>query len=660
MKFRGPAIAVTAALIAFVHASRNAAAQGEPGSSAVRQTLTGIRAGLETLAQRIGELFAAVPDTPAQIQRVFDLMTDFQGWPALGRALALMAVIFVLAGVAEALFRRLVRRGRLTGPAAAPQRDGIPRLAWAAADLLALGLFFLATLGLSLVFFDPVDPLRDLVTTTALARVAVAGARVVSLAIGTERPLLSTAIVGTTICAALASGLLQLYGLRLELAVLIEIACAIGVLVLLILALERRAGDRRESGLGTKLPVSLVAIFWSLWLLNEIVGRPSGAWAAAGAVAALLLHLHLSRLAAAYRARHASSATDTARQSAIHGLVLGLSLSARVALIFVVVLLAAEAAGLGVFAFLATPFGAAARSAAVNSAIALAVGYVAWAMISYFVDRKLADKSPDPGASEAAAAEAEGGTARVGTRAETLLPLFRSFATIVILAIVVLSVLSSLGVDIAPLLAGAGVAGIAIGFGAQSLVKDVVSGVFFLVDDAFRIGEYVEFGELRGEVEKISIRSLRLRHHRGAVHTVPFGEIKSITNYNRDWVIMKLKITVKYGTDVEKVRKLLKRIGQEMFAHPEYSKMLLEPPKSQGIFEFGDYGIVLRVKFKSLPREQFVIRRVLNERIDVEFAEHGVEFAYPTVTVDGAEDRSEPGAPAAAAQAMRELERART
>ncbi len=330
-------------------------------------------------------------------------------------------------------------------------------------------------------------------------------------------------------------------------------------------------------------------------------------------------------------------------------LFIGLALLGRIGLAGVVAVLGADAAGIPVFAFLATPSGATVRSAVVNSAIAIAFGYVAWAMMSYWIDHKLAEESDDAGASDAAQGEGEGGTARVGTRAETLLPLFRSFATIVIATIVVFSLLSSLGVDIGPLLAGAGVVGIAVGFGAQSLVKDVVSGVFFLVDDAFRIGEYVEFGDLRGEVEKISIRSLRLRHHRGAIHTVPFGEIKSITNYNRDWVIMKLKISLKYGTNVDQVRKLVKRIGKEMMEHPDYGKLLLEPPKSQGILEFGDYGVVLRVKFKSKPREQFVLRRVINERLKVEFAKNGIEFAYPTVTIDRAESAGPADALAAAA-----------
>jgi small-conductance mechanosensitive channel len=114
---------------------------------------------------------------------------------------------------------------------------------------------------------------------------------------------------------------------------------------------------------------------------------------------------------------------------------------------------------------------------------------------------------------------------------------------------------------------------------------------------------------------------------------VPYGEIRSITNYSRDWVIMKLRIGVKYGTDIDKVRKLIKRLGQEMLADPDYGHLLLEPPKSQGILEFGDYAIIIRVKFKTKPREEFVIRRVLNERLKKLFEANGIEFAFPTVTV---------------------------
>ena len=136
----------------------------------------------------------------------------------------------------------------------------------------------------------------------------------------------------------------------------------------------------------------------------------------------------------------------------------------------------------------------------------------------------------------------------------TLLPLLRVVLMVTLLLMVAMSILSSMGVNIAPILAGASVLGIAIGFGAQSLVKDVVSGIFFRIDDAFRVGEYVEIDQLRGTVERISIRSLQIRHHRGAVHTLPFGELKSMTDYSRDWVIMKLEFRVPFDTDLKLVK----------------------------------------------------------------------------------------------------------
>ena len=184
-----------------------------------------------------------------------------------------------------------------------------------------------------------------------------------------------------------------------------------------------------------------------------------------------------------------------------------------------------------------------------------------------------------------------------------------------------------------PLLAGAGVVGIAIGFGAQTLVRDIVSGVFFLLDDAFRLGEYIEVGEIRGTVENISIRSLRLRHHRGALHTVPFGEIQHLTNHSRDWVIMKLQFRVPYDTDLQKVKKIFKKIGAEMAADPVMGPNLLDPPKSQGVLEMDDSAMIIRAKFMAKPGEQFVIRRELYQRVQKEFEAAGIEFARRQVSV---------------------------
>ena len=144
----------------------------------------------------------------------------------------------------------------------------------------------------------------------------------------------------------------------------------------------------------------------------------------------------------------------------------------------------------------------------------------------------------------------------------TLLPLIKRSIQITLAVIAFTIILSALGVKIGPVLAGAGVVGLLVGFGSQALVRDIVSGVFFLLDDTFRLGKYVGVGAVMGSVEKISIRSFQLRHHRGEVNTVPFGEIHTLANCSRDWSIMNLRFRISFGTDIEKVRKVLKKVGQ--------------------------------------------------------------------------------------------------
>ena len=203
---------------------------------------------------------------------------------------------------------------------------------------------------------------------------------------------------------------------------------------------------------------------------------------------------------------------------------------------------------------------------------------------------------------------------------------------------VAMSILSSLGVNIAPILAGAGVMGIAIGFGAQSLVKDVVSGIFFLIDDAFRVGEYVEIDQLRGTVERISIRSLQIRHHRGAVHTLPFGEVKSMTNYSRDWVIMKLEFRVPFDTDLNLVKKLIKKVGAELKANEHYGDGIIQTLKSQGVRRMEEFNMVVGVKFMTRPGEQWTVRRDAYQKVRDAFEANGIRMAERNVKVEIAGD----------------------
>jgi len=268
-----------------------------------------------------------------------------------------------------------------------------------------------------------------------------------------------------------------------------------------------------------------------------------------------------------------------------------------------------------------------------------ATGYVIYELVSLYVNRKLAKEQTSMGPVEEDMGGGEGGGAG-GSRLTTVLPLVLISAQGAIIVIFGLLAIGSLGIDITPLLAGAGILGLAIGFGAQKLVADIVSGVFFLIDDAFRVGEYVEVAGTMGTVEKISIRSMQLRHHRGLVHTIPYGEIPKLTNFSRDWVIMKLMFTVPFDTDPNKVKKIFKRIGAEMMEEPLFKDDFLEPFKSQGVFQFDDVGIVMRGKFMAKPGTQFTIRKEIYNRVRNEFKANGIEFARREVRValPGGED----------------------
>lgn len=259
-----------------------------------------------------------------------------------------------------------------------------------------------------------------------------------------------------------------------------------------------------------------------------------------------------------------------------------------------------------------------------DSAAAILIADLVWTWAKTAIDRRLAAYQPPQDGS------APGPEARMAT----LLPLLRVVLLVMLLTMVVMSILTSLGVNIAPILAGVSVLGIAIGFGAQSLVKDVVSGIFFLIDDAFRVGEYVEIDQLRGTVEKISIRSLQIRHHRGAVHTLPFGELKSMTNYSRDWVIMKLEFRVPFDTDLGLVKKLVKKVGAELKESPVYGDSIIETLKSQGVRRMEEFNMVVGVKFMTRPGEQWLVRRDAYQKVRDIFDANGIRMAERNVKVE--------------------------
>jgi small-conductance mechanosensitive channel len=263
----------------------------------------------------------------------------------------------------------------------------------------------------------------------------------------------------------------------------------------------------------------------------------------------------------------------------------------------------------------------------VSAAIVTVIGVSAWRTASALLNDSSAAADEDGGIPDG-----EGGAG--GSRIETVLPVLRAVVAGFIGTFTVLLALSSLGVEIAPLLAGAGVLGLAVGFGAQKVVEDIISGVLYLVEDAFRKGEYIETAQGKGVVESIMLRSVRLRHHLGPVFTIPFSAMGTIQNHSRDWVTVKLSFEVAPDVDLEKVRKLVKKVGAQLMDDPELEGQFLAPLKSQGAVALVGANYKIGVKFTSEPGKQFLIRRKALNAIQNAFRENNIQMASPRVIVD--------------------------
>jgi small-conductance mechanosensitive channel len=313
----------------------------------------------------------------------------------------------------------------------------------------------------------------------------------------------------------------------------------------------------------------------------------------------------------------------------------------RLGLIVLAFLSLAGAWRLDLKGFASDSIGTGAANASLQILVTLFFAYGVWQVVSIWIDRQIAgedrQRAEQLGIKETEIDE-QGGTGH--SRLRTLLPILKRAVQIVLAVLVAMIALSALGVDTGPLLAGAGVVGLAIGFGSQSLVRDVVSGFFFLIEDAFRLGEYLDVGGAKGTVEAISVRSMKLRHHRGALNTVPFGAVDIIKNYSRDWAIMKFRVRVPFDTDLNMVRKLLKRTGQQMLEIESIRDDFIQPFKAQGAVDVDDYGFIVQTKFMSKPGRQWVIRRYAFQALQEAFEENDIPWARPEIKVriDGVEE----------------------
>ena len=237
--------------------------------------------------------------------------------------------------------------------------------------------------------------------------------------------------------------------------------------------------------------------------------------------------------------------------------------------------------------------------------------------------------------------------ARSTQRIETIAAVLRSLATALILAVALLLCLGELNIDLAPLIAGAGIAGFAVGFGAQALVRDFLAGMFILIEDQFGVGDIVDVGDTSGTIEKVSLRTTTLRDVSGVVWTVPNGEIRRTANHSQLWSRAILDIGVSYDTDIDQASEIMKAVADDLWHENDPDLTILEEPSVWGVQELGNDAVVIRLVVKTDPSEQWGVARVLRARIKKAFDEAGIEIPFPQRTVwirnENDDEQQQPG-----------------
>jgi small conductance mechanosensitive channel len=279
---------------------------------------------------------------------------------------------------------------------------------------------------------------------------------------------------------------------------------------------------------------------------------------------------------------------------------------------------------------------------AVGVRIASAVAVTAlayWAL--HLVLKRIESGLGDPGKSGALTIQEQ--------RARTLVSLFRSIGRVIIGILFLFMLLGAVGVNLGPLLAGAGVIGLAVSFGAQSLVKDVISGLFILIENQFGVGDVIRIEGVSGAVERMTLRVVVLRDVEGVVHIVPNGQITKVSNLTRSWSRVVLDIGVAYKEDPDRVIGVLRDVGRELWDDPDWRPLMLEQPEVPGVESFANSAVNIRMSAKTLPLKKWDVGRELRKRIKVRLDREGIDTPSSNQTIYWGEGQQPPMPPLAAA-----------
>lgn len=471
--------------------------------------------------------------------------------------------------------------------------------------------------------------------------------------LGWARRFVITAVVGYFVIAAAQllglprrGGEVLLIGLGLALAGL-AVAFVLSYRRRVTASLDRRA-ERASQRYGTAQMLEGLAAVWHVLAIAYVIGffviaafdiRGGLAFMLRGTAASLLIVAGVW-LVLLVVSRGLGSMTDPHRAGTAESVEFRLRLSRylpiltsaiRLAVVAVAAFLLLEAWGVGAFNWLQHPLGKRALGATASISLVIGFAVVVWEAASAAIERYLSRQ------------DRNGSAAQRNARMRTLLPLLRKALFVFLSLMVTLITLSELGVNIAPLLAGAGVVGLAIGFGAQKLVQDVITGIFMLVEDALAVGDVVNVAGVGGLVEDLSIRSIRLRDLAGTVHTVPFSAVTTVSNMTKGFSYYVFNIGVDYREDTDRVSEVCKEIVDEMRADTKFGPDILEPLEVFGIDKFDESAVIIQARVKTKPIKQWTVAREFNRRMKKRFAELGIEIPYPHRSVyvgfEGSDDR---------------------
>jgi moderate conductance mechanosensitive channel len=279
----------------------------------------------------------------------------------------------------------------------------------------------------------------------------------------------------------------------------------------------------------------------------------------------------------------------------------------------------------------------------------LAAAWVANRLLRRAIRRLVASMTEDGGLAALRAPTALARTGEIPSlrrvqRAETVGALLKSVASVGIWTLAVLMALGTLGVDLGPLIAGAGIVGVAVGFGSQNLVRDFISGIFMLMEDQYGVGDVVDAGPATGTVEGVGLRTTRLRDVSGTLWHIPNGEIRRVGNRSQGWARALVDVEVAYSTDLDDATRAIERVAHELSVDERWAAKLLEQPEVWGVEELGPDGIRVRLVAKTRPLEQWKVARELRARLKVAFDQAGIEVSAQKALTSSGDDQGQPAA----------------